>query len=729
MRGTRLAAALQSLAALLLTACSAKCTAQYQYPFQNPNFPVEQRVDDLVSRLTLAEKIACLGSQTSVSRLGITGTAAVEGLHGEALGGPANWQGKANQIVPTTQFPQARGLGHTWDPALVEEAAAVEGYEARYAFQSRKYHRGGLIVRAPVLNLARDPRWGRNEESYGEGPFLVGTLGVAFIRGLQGDDPRYWQTVSLMKHFLAYSNEDGRGGSSSNFGERLLHEYYAVPFRMGVEEGHADALMTAYTAWNGIPMAVQPILRSLLMKKWGFNGIICTDAGALIFMVTAHHYYPNLTLAAAGAIHAGINDFLDRYKAAVLDAYNQHLITPEELDDNLKGVFRVIIRLGLLDPAAMVPYSRIGTENLERGDPWDWPAHKDLARKVTDESIVLLKNDRHMLPLNASRLQSIAVIGPFANQVLGDWYGGTPPYVVSPLEGIRRRAGADAKVQFATGNDVQAAVDLARSSDVVIAVVGNNPTCNAGWDVCNNPSEGKEAIDRKSITLTDEPLIKKLFASNPRTIVVLNANFPYAINWTVDHVPAILEMTHSSEEEGDGLADVLFGDYDPAGRLTETWPRSIDQLPSMTDYDIRDGDTYMYFKGKPLYAFGHGLSYTTFAYSNLRLSSDEMTNRKPVTASVYVTNTGSRAGDEVVQLYVKYPASTVTRPREELEAFQRISLEPHESKTVNLTITPTSLSYWDTSRGAFVLEHEPVSIAVGSSSDHLQLKTVLHVVP
>ena len=705
----------------------ARLWAQYQYPFQNPNLPVEKRVDDLLSRMTLDEKIICLGTNPSVPRLGVVGTGHVEGLHGLALGGPGGWQGRGKTVIPTTQFPQSRGLGHTWDPVLLEQAAAVEGYETRYAYQSEKYKRGGLVVRAPNADLSRDPRWGRSEESYGEDPYLVGTLAVAYVRGLQGNDPRYWQTASLMKHFLANSNEDGRGGSSSNFDDRLFHEYYAVPFRMGIEQGHSDAFMTAYNAWNGIPMAAQPVLKNVVMKTWGFNGIICTDAGALTNMVTLHHYYANMDQAAAGAIHAGVNQFLDKYQEPVRGALSDKLITEADIDQNLRGVFRVMIHLGMLDPPSMNPYSKIGRADLEKGDPWNWPEHKALARRVTDESIVLLKNQDHTLPLDANKLKSIAVIGPFADQVLLDWYSGTPPYSISPFEGIKKRVGAGVNVQFATGNDVAAAVALAHSSDVVIAVVGNNPTCNAGWNKCADSSEGKEAIDRKTITLTDEPLVKQLFAANPHTVVVMNANFPYTINWTEAHVPAILEMTHNSEEEGDGLADVLFGDYNPAGRLTQTWPSSIDQLPPMMDYNIRHGRTYMYFKGKPLYAFGYGLSYTTFAYSNLRLNSPKMSVNGLVKVDVDVKNTGDRAGDEVVQMYVKHLASKVERPIEALKGFERIHLNPDEIKTVEMTLKASDLAYWDSGKNAFVVEQEPVRIMIGSASDNLKLEKTVQV--
>jgi beta-glucosidase len=714
---------------------------QSQYPFQNTQLSSEQRIDDLISRLTLDEKIYCLGTDPSIPRLGVRGTGHVEGLHGLALGGPGGWQGKGKTVIPTTQFPQARGLGQTWDPALIEQAAAVEGYETRYAWQNTKYHRGGLVVRAPNADLSRDPRWGRSEESYGEDPFLVGTLAVAFVKGLQGHDPHYWQTASLMKHFLANSNENGRGGSSSDFDERLFHEYYAVPFRMGIEQGGSNAFMTAYNAWNHIPMAAQPVLHAVVERQWGFNGIICTDAGALTNMVTQHHYYPDLPHAAAGAIHAGINQFLDRYQQPVGEAYAQKLITDADIDANLKGVFRVMLRLGMLDPPAGNPYASIGNDaaatekgdseksDSEKSDPWTWPEHRALARKVTDESIVLLKNEHATLPLDATAIHSITVIGRYADQVLLDWYSGTPPYAITPLEGIRARAGKVVEVRFATGQDIPAAVALARQSDVVIAVVGNHPTCDAGWNQCPSPSDGKEAVDRKSIDLQQEALLQQIYAANPRTIAVLTASFPFAAVWTQQHLPAVLTLTHNSEEEGSGLADVLFGDYDPGGRLTQTWPASLDQLPPMMDYNIRHGRTYLYAKQTPLYPFGYGISYSQFSYRNLKVSLHTLHAEQTASVSFDVVNTGKRDGDEVAQLYVKHLDSKVDRPIQELKGFARVHIAAASQQRVTIPLTASTLRYWDDARHAFMLEPDRIELRIGSNSQDIRLHRTIVVRP
>ena len=706
--------------------------AQNKYPFQDPSLPIEERVNNIISLMTLEEKVAALGTNPSVPRLSIVGSGHVEGLHGLALGGPGGWgryrdaSGKSlDGPVPTTQFPQAVGLGETWDPEVLKQAAGVEGYEARYVFQSDQFHRGGLVIRAPNADLDRDPRWGRSEESYGEDPYLDGTMVTAFVKGLQGDSPKYWQTAALLKHFLANSNENGRGGSSSNFDERLMREYYSVPFRMGVVDGGARAYMTAYNAWNGIPMAAHPILKSMTFKDWGFDGIICTDAGALINMVSEHKYYKSLDQAAAGAIHAGINQFLDRYRDAVNDALRNKLVTEADIDEDLRGIFRVMIRLGLLDPPALVPFASI--KGFE--DPWKTEKHKALARLVTQKSIVLLKNDNHFLPLTKDGLKSIAVIGPDADEVLLDWYSGTPPYAVSPLAGIMNKVGERVKVQYAANNDGDAAVKIAKTSDVAIVIIGNHPTCGAGWNHCPTPSDGKEAIDRKSITLEQEELAKQVYAVNPHMVVVLIASFPFAVNWTKENVPAIMHMAHNSEEEGNALADVLFGDYNPGGRLVHTWPRLIDQLPDMTDYNIRHGRTYMYFRGEPLFPFGYGLSYTTFAYSNLRTSSNHVFGDGSLIVSVDVRNTGTLAGEEVVQMYVKHLQSKVERPIEELRGFERVRVVPNQTKTVQFHLKAADLSYWDEASRGFVVEKDKVKIRVGSSSADIILEKTLDSAP
>ena len=482
--------------------------------------------------------------------------------------------------------------------------------------------------------------------------------------------------------------------------------------------------MAAYNAMNGIPMTAHPILKDITVKEWGVNHIIVTDAGALDGMVRGHKYFPDLPTAAAGAIKVGINQFLDGiYKANITLALQKDLISMAEIENVMRGSFRVMIKLGMLDPPEMVSYTKI----KDGPEPWTRDENKLLARQVTQEAVVLLKNQNNLLPLDKSRLKSIAVVGQRSDDVAWDWYSGAFPYKVTPLDGIKNKVGPEVKVSFALNNDNDAAVEAAKGSNVAIVVIGNHPTCDAGWAKCEPLSDGKESIDRRSIDLqpVQEQLIKDVFKANPRTIVVIKASFPFAINWARENVPAIVHMAHNSQEEGNALADVLFGDYNPAGRLVQTWVKSIDDLPPMMDYNIRNGRAYMYFRGEALYPFGYGLSYTTFAYSNLRASTSRLARDGQITVSVNVRNTGRRDGQEVVQLYVKHMGSKVERPIKELKGFQRVALKAGETKTVQITLQAKDLAYWDAQKKQWVVEDEKVNLIVGASSADVKLQQTI----
>jgi len=694
-----------------------------QYPFQNPDLSTEQRIDNLLSLMNVEEKISCLGTNPSVPRLGIKASGHVEGIHGLAQGGPGKW-GRP-KTIPTTTFPQGIGLGETWDPELLRQVANVEGYEARYIFQSSKYHQGGIVIRSPNADLGRDPRWGRTEECYGEDPYFNGTMVVAFVKGLQGDDPKYWLSAALMKHFLANSNENDRDKTSSTFDERLFREYYSVPFRMGVVEGGSRAYMASYNSMNDVPMTVNPVLENVTRKEWGQDGIICTDAGAMTNLVKSNKYSPDLEHAAASSIKAGIGQFLDNYKDATRGALQKGLLTESDIDKALRGVFRVMIKLGLLDPPERVSFSRIGSESEE---PWLTERNKSLARLATRKSIVLLKNANGLLPLNKRTTKSIAVIGPRANDVYLDWYSGTPPYRVTPLEGLKN-AGPGVQFKYAANNDDGAAVKLAHESEVAIVCVGNHPNGanDTNWARVSVPSEGREAVDRQSITLEQEELIKQVYEANPNTIVVLISSFPYAINWTQQNVPAVVHLTQNSQELGNALGDVIFGDYNPAGRLVQTWPKSLDQLPPMMDYNIRNGRTYMYFKGEPLYPFGYGLSYTSFEYSKLKLSGSSVPANGAITVRFDVTNTGKRDGEEVIQLYVKHIGSKVARPLKELKGFKRLFIKAGQMQHVTLELKAEQLAYWNVEAHHFVIEPEKVELMIGASSADTKLSATVNI--
>jgi beta-glucosidase len=699
-------------------------------PFRDPALPADERLTNLLSLMTPEEKLQALaGFGSGVPRLGVPGFGFSEGIHGLVQRGMPE---RGVPPITTTQFPQPPGMGSTWNPDLVRRAGGVQGAEARYVTQSGKARFPTLMVWGPQADLARDPRWGRTEEVYGEDPFFNGVMATAFARGIQGDDPKYWQAAPLLKHFLANSNENGRMSSNSQFDERLFWEYYSVPFRMAFQDAGANAVMASYNAWNGTPMHLHPVLREVLIGQWGVE-VISSDGGGVQNLWEDHKVVPDQKAAVVAALKAGINQYLDRALEELTAALKEGLVTEADLDEALRRKFRVSLKLGLLDPPEIVPYAR----PKDGPAPWASPEHLEISRTMALESVVLLKNAGGALPLSKRALKSIAVIGPRADSVHWDWYGGTPPHATTPLQGIRDAVGTAVTVTYAPDDEAGAAVTAARASDVAIVVVGNHPTCgpNMGkeWtkggdtEPCADPGEGREGRDRETLTLSQEELVRKVYAANPRTVMVLVSSFPYTITWSQEHVPAIVHMAHSSQDEGWALAQVLFGDYNPGGHTVVTWPASLDELPPMMDYDIRHGRTYMYAKGTPLYPFGHGLSYTTFEFSRLRTDKPALARDGQLEASVDVTNTGKVAGDAVPQLYVQHLGSKVTRPALQLAGFSRIHLAPGETKTVRVPLKATQLAYWDTSRKAFVVEQESIRLMIGASSADVRLRAEMEV--
>ena len=690
-----------------------------QNVFNDPAINEEQRLDDLIARMTLDEKVDALGNNTQVPRLGIQASGSVEGLHGVVLGGPT-YGDRAN--TPTTGFPQAYGLGETWDTDLLHRVATYISTENRYLFQNAKYRKSGLIMWTPNVDLGRDPRWGRTEECYGEDAFLTSRLAVAFIKGIQGDHPKYWRNASLMKHFLSNSNEYGRTFSSSNYSDKLFHEYYAYPFYKGVTEGGSQALMTAYNAYNGIPCIMHPVLRNIVMKEWGLNGTLLTDGGAFRLLLSDHKRFDNDRAAAAAAcIKAGITKFLDEYKDAVYEALHRKLISVEDIEKAIRGNLRISLKLGLLDHAEDNPYAAIGVTDTVA--PWSKPETKALVREATLKSVVLLKNQDHLLPLDRHKIKKIAVIGQRATEVLQDWYAGKPFYTVNVLDAIREEAGNDIEVRYVKTNRMDSARTVAAWADVAIVCVGNHPTCNAGWEQAPVISEGKEAVDRQSLQLDQEDLLLQVAQTNPNTIGVLISSFPYAINRANQTVPALLHLTQCSQELGHAVSDVIFGHYNPAGRLTQTWVKNITDLPHMMDYDITHGRTYMYFKEKPLYPFGYGLSYTRFNYSGTALNDRVIERGDTLRVCFNLKNSGDMDGDEVVQLYVSARKHTDKDPIKQLKAFQRISLRKGEMKKVELTVPYTELQVCDEQQNRFILPDKEMTLEIGASSSDIRLRT------
>ena len=703
-----------------------QASAQHIQAFQDTTLTDEQRVEHLLSILTLDEKINLLSTDLGVPRLNIPRCGHYEGLHGLTLGGPAMWGGRQRtedgKVVPTdcptTIFPQSYGLGSTWDTDLVQKVAEQAAEEARYYMQTTGNKRHALVMRAPNADLARDPRWGRTEESFGEDAFLTAQLTIASVRGLQGNHPRYWKTASLMKHFLANSNEDGRDSTSSDFDTRLFHEYYAYPFYKGITEGGSRAFMAAYNSWNGIPMSIHPCLEEITRKQWGNNGIICTDGGALKLLIEAHKSFPSFAEGAAAVVKATTGQFLDAYVPYVKEALEKGLLTEVDIDKAIRGNIFVALKLGLLDgDNSRNPYLSIGKNSTET-PPFMTAEARRLAREVTAKSVVLLKNKK-LLPLDAGKLRKIAVIGPYSDKIVQDWYSGTPPYETTILSGIRNAVKEGTEIIHAEDNRMGQA-EKAAAADVAIVCVGNHPYgTRADWKFSPVPSDGREAVDRKSLMLPDEDLVKLVLKANPNTILVLVSSFPYTINWSQEHVPAIVHITHCSQEQGNGLADVLFGKVNPAGRTVQTWVKDITDLPDMMDYDIRNGRTYMYHQGPVLYPFGYGLSYSDFAYEKIESVKQD---KKNIRVTVSVKNTSGRDGEEVVQLYASYPDSKVERPSKQLRAFKRIPIKAGESREVTLTVPKEELGYWNEEKQMFVVEPGTVKLLIGASSEDIRLE-------
>ncbi len=529
-----------------------------------------------------------------------------------------------------------------------------------------------------------------------------------------------------MKHFLANSNENNRSYNSSDFDDRLFREYYSYAFYKGVTEGGSQAFMAAYNKYNGIPCTVHPVLRNVTMKDWGLRGIISTDGGAFKQLLTTHAYYKSLPVAAAECIKAGITMFLDDYRSSVKEALDKGLITEKDIEEAIYGNLRVILKLGFLDESQKNPYSEIGiTDTIA---PWAGQEARDLARKATEKSIVLLKNEGMLLPLQKDKLKSIAVIGPSANSVISDWYAGAPPYRVTILKGIRNALGNNITVKFAASNKADSAILAAKECDAAIVCIGNNPlSYGLGWGQNHVASDGREDVDRQAISLEQEDLVKLVMAANPKTILVLVSSFPYAINWSKEHVPAILHVSQSSQEMGNAVSDVIFGKVSPAGRLVQTWITSIDQLPPILDYNIRNGRTYMYVKNEPLFPFGFGLTYTTFKYSGLKPDRKSIENNETVNLTFNLQNTGNFDSDEVTQLYVSFPASKVKRPAIALKGFKRVFVPKGETIKVTIPLKASDLTYWSIDKNAFVLEPGIVNLFIGSSSADARLKGELLV--
>lgn len=851
--------------------------------YQDPTRRLEERVTDLLSRMTLKEKIyQMVHDAPAIERLSIPAyNWWNECLHGVARAGVA------------TVFPQAVGLAATWDVALMGEVATAISDEAR-AKHNEFMRRGtrqiytGLTFWSPNVNIFRDPRWGRGQETYGEDPYLTARLGVTFINALQGDDPVYLKLVATPKHFAVHSGPElERHYFDARVSERDLYETYLPAFEACVVEAKAASVMGAYNRLNGEPCCASPaLLRKILRGEWGFDGYVVSDCWAIDDIFGGHKVVETPAEASALAVNAGCDLECGCTYTSLLEAAEQGLIDQTTIDQAVARLFSARFRLGMFDPPDQTPFARIPyTIN-------DSPEHRALALRAAQQSIVLLKNEpyppaesrRPLLPL-AKGLKSIAVIGPNADDlsVLMGNYSGAPSRAVTPLEGVRRKVSPATAVYYAQGCEIAPGVPPLRAvpsaclrpsagsagyashgltgmyfGDVMFsdspALVRNDPAVDFAWhdssplggygtdpfsvrwtgllippmsgrylvgvrgssgyqlwldgrellpyernehhfftrvvpveleagrlydlrlDYFNSGRdpqvqllwalpdqdyaaealqaarqaevvvmvmglspeiEGEEMPirvegfvggDRTDITLprTQEALLQQIHALGKPIVLVLMGGSALAVNWAEAHVPAILAAWYPGEEGGTAIADVLFGDYNPGGRLPVTFYRSVDDLPAFEEYQM-EGRTYRYFRGQPLYPFGHGLSYTTFKFDRLRLSCLEAPVEGQVDVRADVTNTGSRAGEEVIQLYISHPDATAPRPIKEMKGFKRINLEPGECKTVVFGLHTRQLGYYDEAL-RYAVHPGRVEVRVGSSSQNLPLAGQFRIV-
>ena len=684
-------------------------------PYKNPSLPIEKRVNDLVARMTLEEKVSqMMNAAPAIERLGIPQYEWWnEALHGVARAGYA------------TVFPQAIGLGATWDSKLIFDIADVISTEARakhHEFVRNNQHGRyqGLTFWSPNINIFRDPRWGRGQETYGEDPYLTAKLGVAFVKGLQGDDPHYLKVIATPKHYAVHSGpEPERHGFDATISERDLRETYLPAFYETIVKGRAASVMCAYNRTNTEPCcANKELLTGILRKEWGFDGYVVSDCGAVSDIWKGHHFTNSEAEASATAVKAGTDLACGQEYASLIKAVKDRLITEGEIDVALKRLMTARFKLGMFDPPEMVPYARIPfSEN-------DTPAHRELALKAARESIVLLKNESNALPLKKD-IKTIAVIGPNADapEVLLGNYTGRPSKSVTPLAGIRNAVSANTKVLYALGaplsgeavvpveKQIEEAVNTARQADVAIVVLGLSAALEG--EEMTVSAEGFRGGDRTDISLPkgQEALLEAVTATGKPVVLLLLNGSALAVNWAGEHVSAILDAWYPGEEGGTAIADVLFGDYNPGGRLPVTFYKSVDQLPPFTDYNMQ-GRTYRYFKGEPLYPFGFGLSYTSFKYDNLKLSAGKIKAGNDVVVHITVQNTGSRAGDEVVEMYVSHEAASVQAPIRSLAGVQRVFLQSGEKQPIKFVLDSAHMSLIN-DRGKRVVEPGEFVISVG----------------
>jgi beta-glucosidase len=629
-----------------------------------------------------------------------------------------------------TVFPQAIGMAASFDPELLNEVAVAISDEARAKHHEalrrndRRIYKG-LTYWSPNVNIFRDPRWGRGQETYGEDPWLTGRMGVAFVKGLQGDDPRWLKLVATPKHFAAHSGPEAlRHHFDAHVSVKDMRETYLPAFRDCVVEGGAYSVMGAYNRTNGEPCCASPtLLEEILRKEWKFEGFVVSDCGAIADIHLHHTVTGSPAKSAALAVRAGCDLECGMVYPTLVEAVRDGLLSEADVDRSLARLLRARFRLGMFDPPGHVPWSAIPYEVN------DSPEHGALALTMARESLVLLKNDKGILPLGR-KVTRIAVIGPAAENrdvLLGN-YSGTPSRPITLLEGIRQTAPEGTRILYAPGSPMnkdsdgywgdkpddgfaEAAAAAARA-DVAVLCLGLGPSLE-GEEDRNDPSEMKGDRLRLELPRIQQRLLEEVARVGTPIVLVLTGGSPLAVPWAQEHVPAILMAWYPGQAGGKAVAEALFGAVSPGGKLPVTFVRSVDQLPPFTDYSM-EGRTYRYMEEEPLYPFGYGLSYSSFRFDSLSLSASAIPAGREIAASVRVTNTGSRRAEEVAQVYISDLEASVRVPRWQLAGFSRVTLEPGHSETLSFTLTPRQMSLID-EQGGRILEPGRFRVHVGGS--------------
>jgi beta-glucosidase len=692
-------------------------TESNAFAFNDPDLPIEERVNDLVSRMTLEEKCGqMLHEAPAIERLGVPAyNWWNECLHGVARAGIA------------TVFPQAIGLAAMWNDEFLFRIATVISTEARakhheFLREGDRNYYAGLTFWSPNINIFRDPRWGRGQETYGECPFLTSRLGVAFCKGLQGDDPKYLKLVATAKHYAVHSGPEAeRHAFNAKVSLKDLRETYLPAFHACVTEARACSVMGAYNRTNGeVCCGSRTLLHKVLREEWGFDGYVVSDCWAIRDFHESHKVTANAVESVALAVRNGCDLNCGCAYQKLTDAVAAGLLAEPDIDRAVRRLMTARMRLGMFDPPERVAYARIPYEAN------DCAEHRAMALEAARQSIVLLKNDG-VLPLS-KEIGSIAVIGPNADNrdVLKGNYHGTPSRAVTPLEGIRAAVSRRTRVVYAEGcqltgeriahcapsGRISEAVSLARRADAVVLVLGLSSQIEGEQgDASNSDAAG----DKLTLNLPglQQRLLEAVHAVGKPVVLCIMSGSALAPVWADEHVPAILQAWYPGQEGGTALAEILFGDVSPAGRLPVTFPRSLDQVPDFRDYAMKNR-TYRYIESEPLYPFGFGLSYTRFEYGPLKVSRPRLEANEVASVEVTVTNAGPRAGHEVVQLYVTDLEASVKVPNCDLRGFRRIHLRPGESRTVSFILTPKALSLIN-EQGRRVLEPGRFRLSVGGS--------------